>query len=73
MFHPFLSSADSFQNKLFQKTIRVSNSLDPDQARPFVRPDLDRNCSQRSATDDKFAQCGKEVNKKNSDCNFGFQ
>ena len=26
---------------------RVSNSLDPDQARHFVRPDLGQNCLQR--------------------------
>ena len=45
----FLSSADFFQNNLFLKksfsiTIRVSNGLDPEQARPFVGPDLDPNC-----------------------------
>ena len=28
-------------------TIRVSNSLDPDQARHFVGPDLGPNCLQR--------------------------
>ena len=28
-------------------TIKVSNSLDPDQARHFVRPDLGSNCFQR--------------------------
>ena len=38
-----LSSADFFQNQLFQKiyfinTIIVSNSLDPDLARHFVGP-----------------------------------
>ena len=41
-----------FQSKLFRKqsfrnTIRVSNSLDPDQARRYVGPDLDQNCLQR--------------------------
>ena len=41
----FLSSADFFQNQLFLKNsfrniIRVSNSLDPDQARQNVWPDL---------------------------------
>ena len=41
----FLSSANFFQNQRFRKisfrnTIRVSNSLDPDQARRFVGPDL---------------------------------
>ena len=28
-------------------TIKVSNSLDPDQARHFVRPDLGPNCLQK--------------------------
>ena len=41
-----------FQNQLFSKnsfrdTIRASNSLDPDQARPFVGPDLGPNCLKR--------------------------
>ena len=33
-------------------TIRVANSLDPDQARHFVGPDLDPNCLQRLSADD---------------------
>ena len=33
--------------------IRVSNSLDPDQAQQYVRPDLGPNCLQRLSTDDK--------------------
>ena len=46
--HTFLLSADFFQNQLFLKnsskhTIRVSNSLDPDQAQRFVGPDLGPN------------------------------
>ena len=32
---------------------RVSNSLDPDQAHHFVRPDLGPNCLQRLSADDK--------------------
>ena len=49
--HAFLLSADFFQNQLFSKnyfrdTIRVSNSLDPDQAKHFVGPDLGPNCLQ---------------------------
>ena len=31
--------------------IRVSNSLDPDQARHFVGPDLGSNCLQRLTVD----------------------
>ena len=30
----------------------MSNSLDPDQARQFVGPDLDLNCLQRLSADD---------------------
>ena len=36
-----------FQNQLFQNTIRVSNSLDPDQARHFVGPNLSPICLQK--------------------------
>ena len=35
-----------FQNQLFQKILSVSNSLNPDQARCFVLPDLCPNCLQ---------------------------
>ena len=34
-------------------TIRVSNSLDPDQDLHFVGPDLGPNCLQRLSADDK--------------------
>ena len=34
--------------------IRVSNSLDPDQARQNVGHDLGPNCLQRLSADDKF-------------------
>ena len=34
-------------------TIRVSNSLDPDQARHYVGPDLDPNCLQRLSADNE--------------------
>ena len=33
--------------------IRVSNSLDPDQARRFVEPNLGPNCLQKLSADDK--------------------
>ena len=54
--HAFFSSADFFQNQLFLKnsfrnTMGVSNSLDPDQARHLVGPDLGPNCFQRSSAD----------------------
>ena len=54
-----LSSADFFFSKLtfsknsFRNTIRVSNSLDPDQDRHSVGPDLGSNCLQRLSADDK--------------------
>ena len=46
--HAFLSSADFFYlkiafKKIFYEIPLVSNSLDPDQARQFVRPDLGPN------------------------------
>ena len=35
----------NFLEKFFQvNTIRVSNSLDPDQANRFIRPDVGPNC-----------------------------
>ena len=49
----FLSSFDVFfQNPFclknsFRNSIRASNSLDPDQDRYFVCPDLGPNCLQR--------------------------
>ena len=66
------SAADLFQNQLFQKnsfrnTIRVSNILDPDQARRFVRPDLDPNCLQKLSADDPSRQRVKA----SSNCNDG--
>ena len=39
----------------------MSNSLDPDQARHFFRPDLGQNSLQRSSADDK-SLAGKELN-----------
>ena len=41
-------------------TIRVSNSLDPDQAQHFVGPDLDPNCFEKLSAD----IAGKELNTK---------
>ena len=48
----FLSSAVVFSSKyLFQNTVRVSNSLDHDQARPFAGSDLGPNCLQSLVAD----------------------
>ena len=44
----------------FFNTIRVSISLDPDQARHFVGPDLGPNCLQRLSAD----KAGKELKYK---------
>ena len=44
----------------FFNTIRVSKSLDPDQARRFVGPDLGPNCLQRLSA----GIAGKELNTK---------
>ena len=43
----------------FFNTIQVSKSLDPDQARRFVGPDLGPNCLQRLSA----GIAGKELNK----------
>ena len=45
-------SKSFFRKNSFRKTIRVSNSLDPDQARYFVGPDLGPNCLQTLSEDD---------------------
>ena len=55
----FLLSADYFSKSTFSKnsfrnTIGVSNSLDPDQVRRFVGPDLGPNCLQKLAADDTW-------------------
>ena len=42
--------------KSFRNTIRVSNSLDPDQDRRNVGPDLDPNCLKRLSADDTSRQ-----------------
>ena len=34
----------------------MPNCLDPDQAQPFVRPDLDPNCLQRLSVDETGSQ-----------------
>ena len=57
----FLSSADFFQYQhfSFRNTSRVSNRLDPDQARHFVGHDLGPNCLKRFSADDTSRQCVK--------------
>ena len=49
----------------FFNTVRASNSLDPDQVRCFVGPDLGPNCLQRLSADyKKIPLAGKELNTK---------
>ena len=46
--------------KFFQNTIRMSNSLDSDQARINVGPDLVPNCLQIISADDTSRQRDKD-------------
>ena len=50
IFHAF--SKFTFSQKKFRITIRVSDSLDPDQDRQNVSPDLGPNCLQSLTGDD---------------------
>ena len=45
-----------FSKNSFRNTIRVPNSLDPDQDLNFVRPDLGPNCLQRLSADSTSRQ-----------------
>ena len=49
-------SKSTFSKNSFRYTGRVSNSLDSDQARHIVGPDLGPNCLQRLSTDDTSRQ-----------------
>ena len=42
----------TFLKNYFRNTFREPNSLEPDQARHFVRPDMDPNYLQRLSADD---------------------
>ena len=50
--HLLISSKSTFLKNSFSNTVRVSNRLDPDQARHFVGPGLGQNCLQKLSTDD---------------------
>ena len=45
-------SKSTFLKNSFRNTIRMANSLDPDQARHFIGPDLGPNCLQRLSADE---------------------
>ena len=72
----FFGSSVDFFYLFFKKKISgipsVSNSLDQDQARRFVRPDLDPNCLQRLSADDKSPIAGKELNTTSKIQNYFF-
>ena len=55
-------SKSTFSKKNFKNTIRVSNSLDPDHARPFFGPDLAPNCCEDYQ---QMTLVGKELKKNN--------
>ena len=63
-------SESAFLKNSFKNTIRVSNSLDLDQARHFVGPDLGPNCLQRLSADDTSRQRVKLLNAEVLCCNF---
>ena len=67
--HVFLSSAIFFQNKLgfFRSTIKVSNSLDPDQAQHLVVSDLGPTCLQMLSAPDTSKKANICDNCKNDD------
>ena len=43
----------TLKKNLFRNTIRVSNSLDPDQDGHYVGPELGPNCLKRLSADEK--------------------
>ena len=47
--------------------IRVSNNLDPDQARHIVWPDLGSNCLQKLSADGKWPQASEEIGQHQND------
>ena len=60
-----LSCADIFQHQLFRKILSlipsVSNSLEPDQARNYVGPDVGPNCLQRLSAADTNRQTSADI------------
>ena len=51
----------NFSKNSFKNTIRVSNSLDPEQDPHFVGPDQGPNRLQRLSADYKKGRAGKEL------------
>ena len=50
--HPLIFFKINFLKNSCRSTVRVSNSLDPDQVQHFVGPNLGPNCLQRLSADD---------------------
>ena len=57
----YCSLLNFFQNQLFRKILSVSNSLDPNQARSFVKPDLGPNHLKRLSA---YDTCRLSINPK---------
>ena len=57
-FYDFFCRPLTFFKNSFRNTIRESNSLDLDQDRHCVGPDLGPNCLQRLSADDKSSLAG---------------
>ena len=51
-----ISQNQLFRKNSFRNTIRVLNSLDRDEARHFIGPDLGSNCFYRLSADDTSRQ-----------------
>ena len=56
----------TFAKKSLRNTVRGSNSLDPDQARRFVGPDLGQTVCKGYQQTSKFATSKERVKKPNS-------
>ena len=51
----------NFSKNSFRNTVRVSNSLDPDQDRHYVGPDLGHNCLPSLSTDEVTIAIGTKI------------
>ena len=60
----------NFFDFFFKNAFRVSNSLDPDQVRQNVGPDLDPNCLQRLSAEDTGRQRDKRESPLEKDNHF---
>ena len=63
-------SKSAFSKNSLRNTIRVSNSLDPDQAQHFVSTYLGPNCLQRLSADDTICKCYQQTTLVNKQLNL---